>query len=305
MTVAWITHPDCRRHEMGPDHPERPRRLEAIEDQLGASGLDILLRHVEAPAVTREQLLRVHDADYLDRLEAQVPEAGYFAIDDETAMNPYTLAAARRAAGAVIAGVDRVLGGESAAAFCAVRPPGHHAERDRAMGFCFYGNLAVGVAHAIEHHGLERVAVADFDAHHGNGTEHLLQDRAEVLLCSCYQHPLFPHWGPEDANRNAIHVPLAAGAKGTEFRAAIGDHWLPALEAFRPQLLLIGAGFDGHAEDEMSDLLLGDEDYAWVTRQLADVARRHAGGRIVSSLEGGYSLPALGRCVARHVDELL
>ena len=305
MTVTFISHPVCHRHEMGPDHPERPQRLDAIHDQLVSTGLEMALRHVEAPEVTREQLLRVHDAEYLDWLEQHAPSDGYFIIDDDTAMNPYTLRAARRSAGAVIEGIDRVLGGDTDVAFCAVRPPGHHAEHNKSMGFCFYSNLGVGAAHAIQHHGLERVAVADFDVHHGNGTERLLHGVPEVLMCSSYQYPLFPDWGPEDAAPNAIHVPLAAGTKGGQFRALITEHWLPALEEFRPQLLLIAAGFDGHVEDDMSDVMLDDADYSWVTRQLVELARRHAGGRIVSSLEGGYALGALGRCVARHIDELL
>lgn len=305
MTIAYITHPDCRRHEMGPDHPEAPSRLDAIEDRLISSGLEMALRRVEAPEVTREQLERVHDVEYLDWLEAHAPADGYHVIDADTSMNPYTLRAARRAAGAVVEGVEQVLGGRTKVAFCAVRPPGHHAEHDRSMGFCFYSNIGVGVAHAMHQHGLERVAVADFDVHHGNGTERILHGVPGVLMCSSYQHPLFPNWGPEDAAPNAIHVPLAPGTKGDAFRAAIEAEWLPALDEFRPQLLFIAAGFDGHREDVMSDVFLSDDDYGWVTRALHKVAQRHTQGRIVSSLEGGYAPSALGRCVSRHLDELL
>lgn len=305
MTIAYLTHPDCRLHEMGSDHPERPKRLEAIEDRLVSTGKDLALQRIEAPEVTREQLLRVHEADYLDWLEHHAPREGHFVIDSDTSMNPHTLAAARRAAGAVVEAVEQVLHGDTDRAFCAVRPPGHHAEHDRAMGFCFYNNLGTGAAHAIEQHGLERVAIADFDVHHGNGTERLFHGHPNVLMCSSYQHPLFPNWGPEDAAPNAVHVPLPAGADSEAFRTGITEHWLPALDAFRPQLLMIAAGFDGHIEDPLSDLRLIDGDYAWVTRQLVAVAERHTGGRIVSSLEGGYSLDALARSVVRHIDELL
>ncbi len=305
MHTAYISHPLCRQHDVGPWHPEAPERLTAIQDHLIATGLDPLLRHFDAPEVTREQLLRVHDADYLDALNAQSPQLGVVHVDPDTAMNPHTLAAARRAAGAVVQAADLVLAGEVQNAFCAVRPPGHHAERRRAMGFCFYNNVAVGAAHALASGQVARVAVVDFDVHHGNGTEQIFHHHPDVLMCSSFQHPFYPYTDLNFRAPNVIHAPIAAGLGSEAFRVAVEDEWLPALDRFAPQMIFISAGFDGHRDDELAQLCLTEDDYAWVTRVIHQLAAHHAHGRIVSVLEGGYDLPALARSVRAHLDILL
>lgn len=301
MQTAYISHPLCLKHDMGAHHPECPARIHAIEDQLIASGLMDYLQHHDAPEATREQLLRVHDAAHLDHVAATSPAQGIVHIDGDTAMNPYTYQAALRAAGAAVLAVDLVLAGKVENAFCGVRPPGHHAERARAMGFCLFNNVAVGAAHALEHHGLKRVAIADFDVHHGNGTEDIFCNDPRVMLCSTFQHPFYPNSGADSGNEHIINVPLAAGAGGDEFRAAVTEHWLPALKAFQPEMILISAGFDAHRDDDMSMLRLSEPDYAWVTAELKRIAEQYAQRRIVSVLEGGYELHALGRSVAAHI----
>ncbi len=305
MTTAFITHPSFLLHEMGPYHPECPERLTAISDRLIASGVDGYLQHVEAPAATDEQIGRVHGAAYIASIVAASPEEGLHFIDPDTALNRHTLTAARHAAGAVVHAVDLVLGGSCRTAFCAVRPPGHHAERRRAMGFCIFNSVAIGAAHALAAHGLERVAVVDFDVHHGNGTEDIFQGDPRVLMVSTFQHPLYPYCGVDNPAANMVNVPLPEGAGGDEFRAAVRERWLPALDAHRPQLILVSAGFDAHREDPLAGLQFTEDDYAWVTRELLAVADRHAQGRIVSSLEGGYALSALGRSATEHVRELV
>jgi acetoin utilization deacetylase AcuC-like enzyme len=305
VAVAFITHPECWLHEMGEGHPERPERLSAIEDRLIASRLDHLVMRVEAPLATREQLLRVHDAAYLDSLERLAPPDGLVQLDPDTAMNPHTLPAALRAAGAAVLGTDLVMAGKADSAFCSVRPPGHHAERARAMGFCFFNNVAVGVAHALEQHGLARVAIADFDVHHGNGTEDIFRDDPRVLMVSTFQHPFYPGSGIEGRSERMVNLPLPAGSSGKEFRAAVTEEWMPALERFEPEMLFISAGFDAHRDDDMAMLRFVESDYAWVTDQLRAVAARRAKGRVVSVLEGGYNLGALGRSVAAHLEHLV
>jgi len=304
MQTAYISHPLFLKHDMGAHHPECPARIHAVEDQLIASGLMSYLQHHDAPEVTREQLLRVHDEVHIDQMEDSVPLQGIVHIDGDTAMNPFTYKAALRAAGAVVMAVDLVMTGKTENAFCNVRPPGHHAERARAMGFCIFNNVAVGAAHALEQHGLERVAILDFDVHHGNGTEHIFHDDPRVMLCSTFQHPFYPHSGEGSGNDHIINVPLDAGSGGVEFREAVTQHWLPALERFKPEMLLISAGFDAHRDDDMSMLKLIETDYAWVTTELKRVAEKYAQRRIVSALEGGYDLHALGRSVAAHVKVL-
>lgn len=304
MRTAYISHPDCLLHEMGPYHPECPARLLAIEDELAASGLmDKLERHV-APLATLEQLKRVHTAEYIASLEDRAPSIGMAYLDPDTTMNPYSLKAAYRAAGAVILAVELVIGKMVESAFCSIRPPGHHAERDRAMGFCLFNNIAVGVAHAIHAHGLERVAVVDFDVHHGNGTEEIFRDDPRVMMVSTFQHPFYPHSGIAGRSERMVNIPLAAGSNGEKFRAAVSEFWLPALEKFKPQMLFISAGFDAHRDDDLASLNLLETDYAWVTERIKEVARGYAHNRIVSALEGGYSLPALGRSVAVHLKVL-
>ncbi len=305
MSVALITHPDCALHDMGSLHPERPARLEAINDQLIAGGLDTGLVHHDAPLATREQLCRVHDPAYVDRIFAVAPRQGMVWLDPDTSMNPNSLNAALRAAGSGVLAVDLVMSGNISAAFCSVRPPGHHACRDRAMGFCIFNNVAVAAAHALAAHRLERVAIVDFDVHHGNGTEEIFADDGRVLFCSTFQHPFYPHAGAGTRSDHIVNVPLPAGSNGAAFRAAVREQWLPAVQAHQPQLILVSAGFDAHVEDELAGLALVEDDYAWVTAQIRDLAGQHCGGRIVSMLEGGYALHALGRSVAAHVRALL
>ena len=286
---------------MGSFHPESPARIAAIEDQLLASGILAHLVDVDAPPVTRDQLLRVHDADYVDAIEASVPERGLIHLDPDTAMNPHSYHAALRAAGAVIKATDMVLGNEVENAFCCVRPPGHHAGRARAMGFCFFNNVAVGAAHALEAHGLDRVAIVDFDVHHGNGTEDIFSDERRVTMVSTFQHPFYPYSGVEGRSDRMVNIPLAAYSGGLQFREAVKEHWLPALQRFRPQMVFVSAGFDAHRDDDMASLSLVDSDYSWVTERISEIAEQHAEGRIVSTLEGGYALPALARSVVEHV----
>jgi len=304
VTIAYLHHPDCLLHDMGAGHPECPDRLRAIDDQLIASGLMGCLKPVEAPLVSRAALERVHAASYLDLLERNAPTRGLVHIDADTAMNPHTLSAAARAAGAAVRATDMVMGGEADCAFCAVRPPGHHAGPDYAMGFCLYNNVAIAAAHALERHGLERVAIVDFDVHHGNGTEDIFRADPRVMMVSTFQHPFYPYSGVEGRSDRMVNIPLAAGSDGVPFRHAVETCWLPALESFRPQLLLVSAGFDAHRDDDMAMLKLVDADYVWVTERILSVAQRHCGGRVVSTLEGGYELHALGRCVAAHLKTL-
>jgi acetoin utilization deacetylase AcuC-like enzyme len=304
VTIAYITHPECLLHDAGAGHPESPARLRAIDDQLIASGIIGYLHHVEAPAATRAQLERVHAPGYLDALEEAAPVRGQVHLDADTVMNSHTLAAAQHAAGAAVLATDMVVRGEASSAFCGIRPPGHHAERARAMGFCLYNNVAVAAAHALEAHGLARVAIADFDVHHGNGTEDIFRDDPRVMMVSTFQHPFYPYSGTEGRSERMVNVPLAAYSGGREFRAAVEEHWLPALERFAPQMIFFSAGFDAHRDDDMAMLQLVESDYAWVTARLKEVADRHARGRVVSMLEGGYELHALGRSVVAHLKVL-
>jgi len=290
---------------MGAGHPEQPARLSAIFDRLIASGLEMIVRQIDAPLATREQLERVHDRDYVQSVFDQAPAEGVIMLDPDTAMGPHTLAAALRSAGAVVHAVDLVMRREFQAVFCAVRPPGHHAERNRAMGFCFFNNVAVGAAHALAAHGLERVAIVDFDVHHGNGTEHIFETEPRVLFCSSFQHPFYPFTGHETDTPHIVNITLPAGSDGARFREEVERHWLHRLHEFKPQLVLISAGFDAHAEDDMSHVRLREPDYIWITRELKKVADQYAGGRIVSTLEGGYNLSALGRSAVAHIDALL
>jgi acetoin utilization deacetylase AcuC-like enzyme len=305
MALAYISHPDCLLHDMGHHHPEQPARLSAISDRLIASGLDMALHRIDAPLVAREQLKAAHDAAYIDEIHAASPSDGLVWLDGDTAMNPHTLQAALRAAGAVVMGVDLVMRGEARTVFCGVRPPGHHAERHRAMGFCLFNNVAVGAYHAINAHGVKRVAIVDFDVHHGNGTEDIVSGDERVLFCSTFQHPFYPHTGYAGSATNIVNTPLSAGDGGAAFRRAVEHYWLPRLEAFAPELILISAGFDAHTADTMAGLNLVESDYAWVTRRLVAQAERSAGGRIVSSLEGGYDLHALARSVEAHLKAFL
>ena len=305
MLAAFITHADCVRHEMGPQHPECPERLSAIHDLLLVKGLLDYMSPYDAPLATPQQLARAHSAMYVQELLASAPAEGHRQVDPDTAMCPHTVQAALRAAGAAVQATDLVLGGEAPTAFCCVRPPGHHAERAAAMGFCFFNNVAVGIRHALDVHGLQRVALIDFDVHHGNGSEDIFRGDERVLMCSIFERGLYPFNGDQATGPNMVNVGLPSRSGSEAFRAAVNGQWLPALEAFRPQLIYVSAGFDAHREDDMGNLGLVEADYEWVTRQLMAVAGRHCGGRIVSCLEGGYVLSPLARSVAAHVKVLI
>jgi acetoin utilization deacetylase AcuC-like enzyme len=305
MATVLLTHPDCMRHEMGAGHPESPQRLKSILDAVESSGLAAKLHLREAPEAAREHLERVHEREHVDLIFESAPESGYAYLDPDTSMNARSLSAALRAAGALVAATDLVMSGEAKSAFCAVRPPGHHATRERPMGFCIFNNVAIGAAHALAAHGLERVAILDFDVHHGNGTEDAFHEDPRVMLCSTFQHPYYPYSGADSGNDHIINVPLPAMTDGRGFRAAVERFWIPALEKFRPQLVFVSAGFDAHRDDPLAYLKLDDEDYRWVTERLLDVAERHAGGRVVSTLEGGYNTEALARCVVEHLRVLM
>jgi acetoin utilization deacetylase AcuC-like enzyme len=304
MSTAFITHRDCWLHDMGSHHPECPDRLGAINDRLIASGLDLYLEFHDAPLATQEQLLRAHGAEYIASLHAASPKAGIHHVDPDTAMCPGTLQAALRAAGAGVLAVDLVMQKKIASAFCAVRPPGHHAERNKAMGFCFFNNIAVAAMHAIEQWGLQRVVIVDFDVHHGNGTENIFAGDERVLMVGTFQHPFYPYCGADSPASNMCNVPLKAGTRGGEFRDVVVDVWLPRLNEFKPELVLISAGFDAHYEDDMGSLGFLEADYAWATDQMRRIAEVHGGGRIISMLEGGYVLSALSRSVSAHIKAL-
>ncbi|MDR4124863.1 histone deacetylase family protein [Yanghanlia caeni] len=305
METLYITSPACHRHEMGSWHPECPERLDAVNDQLLSSGVLPLLDSFPSPRpATEAEVLRVHAESHLAHLKALSPASGYAAIDGDTLMNPHTLAAAFEAAGAGIAAVDSIMRGEANSAFCNVRPPGHHAESARAMGFCFFNNVAVAAAHALEHHGLERVAIVDFDVHHGNGTEDIFFDDPRVMMCSFYQHPFYPNLRREGSRDHMVNIPVDAYTTGFDLRQVVSDIWVPRLYHFAPQMLFISAGFDAHREDEMGQLGMVEGDYAWITDQLVALAERTAQGRIVSMLEGGYNLSALGRSAVAHIRSL-
>ena len=299
--TAFITHADCLKHDMGSGHPECPQRPAAIEDQLIASGVGPHLARYDAPLASDEQLGRVHPPEYIQAIRDSAPAEGRVHLDPDTAMNPYSLDACLRAAGAAVLATDLVLRGEARNAFCSVRPPGHHACRSRPMGFCIFNNVAVAARHALHAHGLSRVAIVDFDVHHGNGTEDIFEGDENVLMVSTFQHPFYPYSGTESPAANMVNVPLAAGAGSKQFREAVEGEWMPALEAFEPELVILSAGFDAHGEDDMAMLRLGDLDYRWVTERMKAVAERHADGRIVSVLEGGYALSALARSVVQHL----
>jgi len=305
LTTALLSHAECQLHEMGLLHPESPQRLRLIRDALNLAGLTQRLALYDAPSATDAQLSRVHDPRHLAALEALTPQSGYVPLDLETRLNPSTMTSARRAAGANIRAVQLVAEGEVDNAFCCVRPPGHHAERDRPVGFCFVNSLAVGVSEALARDDVERVAIVDFDVHHGNGTEHIFYDDPRVMICSTFQALLLPQRLFSEHEDRIINVPLGAGAGTRAFREAVVRRWLPALERFDPDFLFISAGFDAHWLDTVSGINLTEDDFAWVTRELRAVAERHCGGRLVSSLEGGYHVGALPSCVSVHVGALM
>ena len=309
-TTGYFTHKDCWAHEMGPGHPECPARLDAIEDRLLATGVADALQRREAPLAAIGDIELAHDRMLVaairglsDQLADDILAGGpvHVQIDPDTALNVQTRNAALRAAGAVIAATDSVMAGEMENAFCAVRPPGHHAERSKAMGFCFFNNIAIAAKYALERHGLRRVAIVDFDVHHGNGTEDIIRGDERILMVSFFQHPLFPFSGADTRAPNMVNLPVPAYTKGMDIRELIDMMWIPRLEAFKPEMIFISAGFDAHREDDLGQMNLNEQDYAWITERIKNVAKRHAKGRIVSSLEGGYNLSALGRSVEAHI----
>jgi len=303
-STAFITHRDCHLHDMGTYHPESPTRLSAISDHMIAQGLDHYFVYYDAPLATFEQLLRVHPASHLERLKRNSPLHGIVHLDPDTAMNPHTWQAALRSAGAGVMAVDLVMSGEVQNAFCAIRPPGHHAERATPMGFCFFNNIAVAAEHALKVHGLSRVAIIDFDVHHGNGTEDCFSGNGHVLMASIFQHPYYPYSGTDNESFNMLNVPVPRGMGSEEFRMVVTDTWMPRLMEFMPEMIFISAGFDAHVEDEMGGTNLTEKDFIWVTDQLKLLADEFAKGRIVSMLEGGYVLSSLSRSVAAHIKAL-
>ncbi len=307
MTTAYVTHPNCLKHDMGPGHPECPDRLAAVNEAMRSSGLLEGLRTLEAPLAAVRDLERVHDPAYVQAIFASAPREGRVQLDPDTAMNSYSLDAALRAAGAGMLAVDEVIAGRASNAFCAVRPCGHHATRSSSMGFCIFNNVAVAAAHALAAHDLQRVAIIDFDVHHGNGTEDIFsapQWRDRVLMASFFQHPFYPYSGAEGAAPNMINVPLPAHSGGAQVKAAVEQHWLPALDEFAPEMIFVSAGFDAHREDLLGGMSLIEADYEWISHRLMETARRHAQNRMVSMMEGGYNLSALGRSAVAHVKTL-
>jgi acetoin utilization deacetylase AcuC-like enzyme len=306
MTTLLYTHDACLEHDPGAYHPECPARLRAILDALAAPEFAALERR-QAPLADIEDIARVHPRPYIEQVLAAVPKSGHAGIDADTVLSSGSGKAALRAAGATCAAVDAVIGGEAASAFCATRPPGHHAEPLRAMGFCLFNNIAIAAQRARQVHGLERVAIVDFDVHHGNGTQAVVEDDAALFYASTHQSPLYPGTGAQSETGvgNIVNVPLRPMAGSQQFRQGISEHILPALDEFRPELVLVSAGFDAHRRDPLAELDLEDGDYFWVTQHLLAIAQRHAQGRLVSTLEGGYDLPALGSSAAAHVRALL
>ena len=302
--MAYLTHPECLDHHMGPQHPEQPERVRAVAHQLLITGLMDHLDYFAAPLATDAQITACHSPEYLKFLQDSVPVQGMVPLDEDTFLTPHTLAAARRAAGAVVLATDLILSKKYERAFCNIRPPGHHAGRSRAGGFCFFNNVVVGIHHALAG-GVRRIALVDFDVHHGNGSEEILDGENRVLMLSTYARELYPHTQPPAPGDNRVNVGLAPGADGTALRHAVEHHWRRALEQFRPQILFISAGFDAHFQDDLGNLKWRPEDYAWLTRELVAWANRYCDGRIISVLEGGYNLEALARCAALHVQGLL
>ena len=307
MTTAFFSHPDCVMHDMGTGHPESPKRLLAIEQALQASSVAALLQRREAPAVDLQAVQRAHGHAHVAALAEVLQQAqsqGPIQLDADTAAGLGTWRAVQRAAGATVAATDAVIAGEVRNAFCAVRPPGHHATRERAMGFCFFNQVAIAALHALEVHGLKRVAVIDFDVHHGNGTEDILAGDERVLMAGLFQHPFYPFSGAPPLADNMLNLPLQAGADGLAVRQVVEQHWWPRLDAFAPQMIFISAGFDAHQDAPLGQLRLVESDYAWITREVVRLADKHAQGRIVSCLEGGYHLQALSRSVVAHLQAL-
>lgn len=304
MTTAFFSHDDCMKHDMGPEHPESPARLAAIISYIADTGMAEKLDWVRPEEITRDQLLSVHPERYLQQLEMLQPTRGRVFTDPDTAMMPDTLRAARLAAGANIQAVDMVMSSQVTNAFICARPPGHHAERSKSMGFCFYNNIALAAMRTLNFHRLERVAIIDFDVHQGNGTVDIVSGDERILMCSSFQHPFYPHSHVHRQADNIVNIPIEAGCSAAEYRQRVEDGWLKRLNAFRPQVVLISAGFDSHRLDPMAELNLETEDYRWLTEMLVGVAKEHSNDRIISTLEGGYHLKALAEGVNAHLEVL-
>ncbi|MEZ5525089.1 MAG: histone deacetylase family protein [Pseudomonadales bacterium] len=305
MKTAVISHPDCSLHDMGNSHPESPERLRAIEQHFQDTCLVQDVIELEARPATREQVLRAHPQSHVDYVLDLAPEEGLVALDPDTRLCPHSLSAANLAAGSIVQACDDVMNGDYQRAFCAVRPPGHHAEADTSMGFCIYNGIAIGARHAQVEHGLERIAILDFDVHHGNGTVDIFKDDPSVLVCSSFQHPFYPYKYFDIDRPNIVNTPLESGTRGEAFRNAVERDWLPALNRHRPQLILVSAGFDAHRDDPLAGLNLLESDYAWVTDLICHAANDYSQGRVISVLEGGYNPEVLARCALEHVARFL
>ncbi len=304
MNTALISHPDTLLHVMDGSHPESPARVTAIQNKLSATGLMSLLKQYEAPVATIKQLERVHTPEYVKHIHQIAPKAGLVRLDPDTAMGPMSLSACLHASGAAVLATDLVIKKQADNAFCCVRPPGHHAGKAHAAGFCIFNHIAVGVAHALQAHKLQRIAIIDFDVHHGDGTEDIFKDDPRVMLCSSFQHPFYPHRGADTRSDRMINVGLPAKTDGKSFKETVLLEFKPALDRFKPQMLFVSAGFDAHAEDPLADLALIREDYIWITQFIKDIAASYAQNRIVSLLEGGYHLPSLADAAEAHIRTL-
>ena len=307
--TAFISHPDTLLHVMDGNHPESPARITAIKNAVMASDLKQKLQFYESPAATQSQLKLAHSADYVEHIFKIAPKAGLVRLDSDTAMGPMSLSAALHASGAVLLATDLVLNGKAKNAFCCVRPPGHHAGKSNSAGFCIFNHVAVGVAHALAHYQIKRVAIIDFDVHHGDGTEDIFKHNPNVMLCSTFQHPFYPYSGANysDENprsNNMINVPMPAKSNGADFKKVYENIFKPALEAFKPEIIFISAGFDAHINDPLADLALTTNDYIWITEFIKNIVNNCCAGRIISSLEGGYHLPSLSESAAAHINSL-
>ncbi len=305
MSVTVFSHPSCMQHQVTEVHPEEPARLSAINDQIIRSGLELALTQRDGQPASKEQLYRAHDVSYVDEIFAKAPAEGHVWLDPDTLMTEGSLQAALYAAGCGIDAVNEAMQGANPRSFCVVRPPGHHATENKAMGFCIFNNIAVAAWHAMACYKLERIAIIDFDVHHGNGTESIFLDDQRVLLCSSFQHPFYPHTGASTQRSHIINCPMPAGTSGSEWQAEVEQRWLPALHRFKPQLILVSAGFDGHSEDDMGQFNLRETDYFWIAEQLKGLAEQHCEGRVVGMLEGGYDHSSLGRSVVAFIKGLL
>jgi acetoin utilization deacetylase AcuC-like enzyme len=305
MTTAYISHPDTLLHMMDGNHPESPARITAIKNELVKTGVYQKLATYDAPLATDVQLQRVHSPTYIQKIRALSPKAGLVKLDADTSMGPMSLSATLHASGATILATDLVMQNKVDNAFCCVRPPGHHAGHANSAGFCIFNHIAVGVAHAMGHYGIKRVAIVDFDVHHGDGTEDIFKDDPRVMLCSTFQHPFYPHRGYNTRTKNMVNVPMPAKSDGHAFQQVFEHEFLPALNSFKPEIIYISAGFDAHANDPLADLNLLDADYQWITAFIKKMANQHAEGRIVSLLEGGYQLQSLAVAVRHHIETLI